>query len=335
MPPIINSDSLGKITSETKNILIEASGTSQKLLNKAITMAVCDLIDYGGEAYSVEVCYKNKKEAVDLKSEKMKINLENANKLLGLNLAEKDAKKLLEKMGYDYQNKEAEIPAYRADIMHEVDIIEDMAIAYGYENFQPEIPEIATIGEENKKEIIKRKISEILTGLNMLEISTLHLLTKDDAKKLNIKGIEVEESKTDYRILRPNLFSSSLKILSENIDSEYPQRIFEIGKIFSKDENKETGISEKTNLIIALTPGNFTELRQVLEYLGRMLNLEFKIADEKKEGFIEGRIGKIIFDDKEIGIIGEVHPSMLKLWHIKMPLVVLEINLDEIFEKLT
>jgi phenylalanyl-tRNA synthetase beta chain len=278
--------------------------------------------------------YGKKEITPDLTPEKMKISPENINKLLGLDLKEVEIKKLLEKMGYNYNpnRKEVEIPAYRTDIMHEVDIAEDVAIAYGYDKIVPEIPQIATIGEEDEKEKIKRKIAEILVGLGLLEISSLHLLTKEDLEKAKIKeAIEVEETKSDYKFLRHNLLTSALKILGENVDAEYPQKIFEIGKTFEKDEKEETGIKEKDKLVIALTPSNFTELKQVLEYMGRMLELRFSIEEAEKEGFIEGRIGKIILNKKEIGVLGEVHPSMLKSWHLKMPLVCLELDLEEIF----
>jgi len=80
--------------------------------------------------------------------------LNNVNKLIGLELKEKDLEKLLPRMGYDYSKGKVSVPAYRTDILHEVDIIEDIAIAYGYENFIPEIPKVATIGEENKENLI-------------------------------------------------------------------------------------------------------------------------------------------------------------------------------------
>ena len=110
----------------------------------------------------------------------MKISIENVNKLLGLSLNEKQVKENLEKMGHGYNKGVVTIPAWRIDVLHEVDLIEDIAIAYGYENFIPEIPEISTIGEESKNEIIKRKLSEILIGLGMIEVSNYHLTTKKD-----------------------------------------------------------------------------------------------------------------------------------------------------------
>ncbi|MBU3912528.1 MAG: phenylalanine--tRNA ligase subunit beta [Nanoarchaeota archaeon] len=331
MPPIINSHSLGKITSETKDVLIECTGTSLETLKKVISMAVVDLIDCGGEAYSVEIDYKNKKESIDLKPEKMKISLENANKLLGTNIKEAELKKLLEKMGYEYSNKHVLIPCYRTDIMHEVDIIEDIAIAYGYDNFSPEIPEVATAGKESYSGVLKRKISEILSGLGMLETSSFHLVSKDDLKKSGIKeAIEVEDSKTEYRFLRQDMLLPNLRVLASNIDSEYPQKIFEIGPVFKNDEKQETKISEPNHLAVSIAPGNFTEIKQVLEYLGRMLGKEFKIEEASHKSFIEGRQVKIIHNNQEIGILGEISPQILKNWKIKMPVSSLEININEI-----
>jgi phenylalanyl-tRNA synthetase beta chain len=331
MPPIINSHKTGKITHETRDIFIECSGFDFEILKKTLNILATMFADIGGEIYQMELDYGRKEITPDLKPEKLKLNSEHVNKLLGLDLKEQEMKKLLERMGYDYKNKEVEIPAYRADIMHEVDLIEDIAIAYGYDKFIPEIPEISTVGEENPKEIFKRKISEILAGLGMLENSSLHLLTAEDLKKSEVKGmLEVQDSKTDYRFLRSNMLTSSLKILSENVDVEYPQKIFELGVVFSKDDKEETGILEKNSLVCSLAPGNFTEIKQVLEYLGKMIGKEFKIEETRDSRFIDGRCGKILLNGKEIGVIGELHPQILKSWHIKMPASSFELEVCEL-----
>lgn len=330
MPPVINSNKTGKITEKTKNVFIECSGFDFEILNKTLNILVTMLADMNGEIYQMRLDYGKKVLTPDLEPEKMKIDINHVNKLLGLNLDEKEISKLLEKMGYSYK-KEVMIPAWRTDIMHEVDIIEDIAIAYGYDKFKPEIPPISTIGEEDKKEIFKKKIANVLSGLEMLEISTLHLITKDDAKRFNLKNlIEVEDSKSDYKILRPSLFLSALKVLSENTDKEYPQKIFEIGKIFEADGKEETGINERDKLIALIAPGNFTEIKQVLEYLAKMLNIEIKIEEQNSENLIEGRAGKIMMKGKEIGTVGEIHPRVLSEWGIDMPSAALEIDLDSL-----
>jgi phenylalanyl-tRNA synthetase beta chain len=342
MPPIINSHLTGKITTKTRDVFIECSGSDFETLEKCLNIIVTSLADMGGKIFQMQLKGAKKNITPDLTPEKSKISLENTNKLLGLNLNEKQLKQLIEKMGYGYASKIIEIPAWRTDVLHEVDLIEDVAIAYGYENFEPEIPSISTIGKENSEEIIKRKISEILTGIGMLEVSNYHLTNKKDQfKKMGISEkkeenfIEVKDSKTEYTILRKNLSHYLLKNFSENVDSEYPQRIFEIGKRFNfKDKTRE--IIETESLSGAVAPGNFTEVKQVLEYLFRMLDFRINIKEPEEfpPHFIDGRVGEIWSEKKPIGFIGEIHPKILKNWKIKMPVAIFEINLKEIFEEL-
>ena len=124
MPPIINSHKTGKITEETKEIFIECSGFNLDILKKTLNILVTMFIDMGGTAYEMKIKHKKGDYITpDLKTEKMKINLENCNKLLGLNLSEKDIRKNLEKMGYNYKKGEVEIPSWRTDIIHENDLI--------------------------------------------------------------------------------------------------------------------------------------------------------------------------------------------------------------------
>jgi len=75
---------------------------------------------------------------------------------------------------------------------------------------------------------------------------------------------------------------------------------------------------------------NFTELKQILDYLMRMLNVEYEIMESSHPSFIDGRCGSVIVNDKEIGVIGEIAPFVLKNNKIKMPVGVMEIGVGEL-----
>jgi phenylalanyl-tRNA synthetase beta chain len=336
MPPIINSIETGKISNETKEVFVECSGHNISVLEKTLNIIVTTLADMWGQIHQMSLDYGNKKLTTpNLSTEKMKLSLENTNKLLGLKLKESDLKKLLPKMGYGYQNRTVEIPAWRTDILHEVDLIEDVAIAYGYENLSPEIPNVATIAEETQETKLKTKLSELLVGLGLIELSTYHLIKQNEAKLMRLQEkIEVDNSKTEYKYLRPNLLTSSLRILSENKDHDYPQETFEIGTAFSHDRSKETGIKESTNLVITLAPSNFTKTKQILEYIASSLVTKFTLEESVHPQLIEGRTANVKFERKVIGYLGEIHPETLRAWTIKMPASVIEIELDSIFERL-
>lgn len=383
MPPIINSNETGKITEKTKDVFLEVSGFDLEIQKKVLNILVTTLADMGGKVYAMEL--KGLKEKTpNLSAEKKKISLDKTNKLLGLNLNEKQLKQYLEKMGHDYKKGAVEIAPWRTDILHEVDLIEDAAIAHGYDNFAPEIPELATTGSESKHEMLKRKLAEILANIGLLEVSNYHLTNKKDQfAKMGIQEkqekdfIELEQSKTDYTILRKNLSHYLMKNLAENTDAEYPQKIFEIGRVFSeasgnlrqtimkgktsktRSDNSllhsgEAGggwrrasqtsseIIEKENLAIAIAPGNFTELKQIIEYLFRMLGIQIEIKEPNKSPahFIDGRCAEIWIEEKEktsktkIGYFGEIHPRIIKNWKIKMPIALCEIEVERVFEEL-
>ncbi|MEK6933297.1 MAG: phenylalanine--tRNA ligase subunit beta [Nanoarchaeota archaeon] len=331
MPPIINSQETGKISLETKDVFIECSGFDFSILQKTLNIVVTSLADMGGAIYGMTLEDSSKSITPDLSTQKMKISLENTNKLLGLNLKDKDLEKLLPKMGFEYKSGKVIIPAWRTDIMHEVDIIEDIAIAYGYNQFTPEIPSISTVAEESYESRLKSKIAEILIGLQFIEVSSYHLIKGEEIKKFKSQPkIEIENSKTEYKFLRPNLLIPALRIFSENKDSEYPQKIFELGPVFAKNNESETGIEESSHLLMASSPGNSTYMKQILDYLAKMLFLKCNIAELSIQGLIEGRTYSIMINNKPIGYFGEVHPETLRDWNIKMPLSVLEIALEEI-----
>lgn len=340
MPPIINSQLTGKITEQTKDVFVECSGWDFQTLKTCLNIIVTCLADMGGKIYQMELSrgsLRSKELTPDLTPKEAKISLENTNKLLGTDLSEKDLKGFLERMGYDYKTGAAKVPAWRADILHEVDLIEDAAIAYGYENFVPELPSISSIGEEDPKEKMKKTVSMILAGLGFLEASSYHLTNRKDQMEnmglLEKEAITIQDSKTDYTILRENLSHVLLRIFSENIDSEYPQKIFEQGKVFKLAGER---VQEKSSLAAAISPGNLTEAREALEYLFRMLSLEPKFSEPKEHPgwFIEGRTAEITVKGRPLGFLGEIHPKILKKWKIKMPVALLEIDLEKIFEEL-
>ncbi|MCD4771165.1 phenylalanine--tRNA ligase subunit beta [archaeon] len=342
MPPIINSHDVGKIDETTSDVFLEATGDNLPSLQNAFNIIVTSLASMGGQIYSIDCKQQNGKmlSIPDLSSEELNFKIEDIEKTLGIKLKEKEVRGYLARMGIDYENKKGKsvalIPAYRTDILHWVDLAEEVAIAYGYENFEPEIPAISTIAEENPIDKTKKAIGNILAGLGCLECSSFHLITKKDVKKMHYEFnnfIEVEASKTGRDVLRMDLMTNMLQILSKNSDVAYPQKIFEMGRVFELDEKSETGVIEKERLSIAMIDEKmgFTEMKQVLDYLFKMLDVEYKLEDVEDSNYIVGRCGKILVGNEEVGRVGEIAPRVLKNWKIRMPVVGCEMGLGFLF----
>jgi len=339
VPPIINSHKTGKITENTKDVFIECSGFDFRVLQKCLNMIVTAFADMDGKIYSMKLQYPSKTFTTpDLKPEEIKIDISYINKLLGLNLKEPQLKNLLERMGFGYKNKKVLIPAYRADIIHQTDIAEDIAIAYGFEKFEAIIPKVATIAQEDEFEIFKDKITETLVGLNFLETFTYNLTNKEFQNKnmlTNLELIELANSiSKEYNVLRSWTIPPLLEILKNNKHHEYPQRIFTIGTIFKPNSKEETNIEENERLAITIADEetDYTEIKQVLDYLLRMLNVRYEIEETEHPSFIPGRVARIKINNKKIAYIGEISPKVIVNWDLDVPVTALELNLTELFE---
>src|SRR3989338_9099454 len=341
MPPIINSHKTGKISEKTKGVFIECSGFDFNVLRKCLNMIVTAMAQMGGKIYSMELIYGNKKIiSPDLSPEEIKVDISYINKLLGLNLKENEIKRLFEKMGCGYKNKKALIPAYRADIIHQADLAEDIAIAYGYENFKALIPNVATIAQEDKFEIFKHKVSNILVGLDLIEASTYNLTNANfQLRKMSVDLplIELANSiSSDYNVLRAWILPSLMEILNKNKHYEYPQKIFTIGAIFKENNKFETNIEENERLaaVIASEKTDYTEIRQILDYLFRSLGLKYEIIEAEHNSFINGRVGRVIVNGKKVAYIGEINPAVLQNWELEIPVAAFEMNLTELYSSI-
>lgn len=329
MPPIINSEET-KVTLDTKEVFLDLTGTDPIALDQALNILVTALADRGGKIYTVN-------KTPNLNPKKVKINVDKVNKLLGLNLTKSQVSKLASKMGLSYSQSNSMIsyPSFRADILSEVDIMEDLAIAYGYNNFETSIPNISTIAEENPFEKFKNLVGEICIGLNLQEVSSYHLSNnEDETKKMNtdLKSIKVINSiSQEYNVLRPWIIPSLMNILKINRHNEYPQNIFEMGKVFIK---KGTDIEEPTRLGIALCNHNtdFTESKKILDAIFSSLGLTPTYENTDHGSFIPGRVARVSIKNKKVAYIGELHPEVIKNFNMDMPISAIELNLSEIYK---
>ena len=341
MPPIINSHMTGKITEDTKEVFIECSGFDFNTCNICLNIIATALADMGGEIYSMDLEYPDgKKTTPDLEPRKIKLDVPFINRWLGLELSEQQMADLLLMMGYGFESGFALIPAYRADILHMVDLAEDVAIAYGYDKFEPEIPNVATIGEESGIEVFKRNVSEILIGLGLLETNTYNLTNADDQNLkmgVDLPLVELESAvNIEYNVLRIWMTPCLMKVLKDNKSNEYPQNIFEIGTCFKMDAETETGVSEFSRLAVALCgpDSDFTRIKQVFDRVMSAVDMEYDSKDAEHPSFIPGRVARISVAGEGVAYIGEMHPQVLSNWELDMPVACFELNITALYEAL-
>ena len=124
-----------------------------------------------------------------------------------------------------------------------------------------------------------------------------------------------------------------MKILMENKRYEYPQKVFEVGTIFKRNNKEETGVEEAQRIgcVIANKVANFTEAKQVVDVLFNSIGVKYDISEVEHPSFISGRTGRISVKGKKIGYVGEIHPKVLMNFGLKFPVSVFELNLSDLF----
>jgi phenylalanyl-tRNA synthetase beta chain len=337
MPPIINSEDT-KVEPSTTHLFLDVTGYSKKALEQALNILVCSLARRNGDIYAVTVTEKGKKYTYpNLTPQEMELDIEYAKKWLGLNLKYTQVKTLLEKMRYSITDNTVKIPAYRADILHPVDIIEDIAKAYNMDKITPEIPEVSTIGEEDELEVFTRKIAHLMVGFALLEVKNYFLTSKEYFEKTHITDdiVVVENAVTaENNVLRNWLLPQMLYTLQSNKQYEYPQNLFEVGEVIIPDETQPEKTREDMRLTVTIChpAASFTESKEIFKAFMSNIGIQYSISPEDHPAFIPGRCGTISIHNGKAGIIGEVHPDVLVAWELEVPVACFEVSITQLYK---
>lgn len=333
-PPVINGN-LTKLDNNTKNLFVDITATDLKTAEDALAVLATTLSDAGANIESVNVQYPdNVIVTPDLTPHKSILEPEYANKLLGLRLTKEEVLESLRRSRITAKivdgKIEAIVPRYRIDIMHPVDLVEEVALGFGVFRIEPSFPTSTTAGKYNQTQVTLSRIREVFVGLGMMEVVNFSLVGEELLRNTGINSpmIKVDKSKSaEHEVLRPSLMPSLLLTFSRNIHEEYPQRIFEIGKVFSKEMDE---IDEEYRVAgaIAHSTANFTEIHSYLSsLLKQTFGAKFATKATSNAPFIDGRTAAILYEGENCGVLGEVHPKVLQSFGMRNPVAAFEVRL--------
>jgi phenylalanyl-tRNA synthetase beta chain len=349
-PPIINSNDLGRVTEETRNLLVEVTGTMHQTVLNTLNLVTLALVDRGGKAYAAAVRYPDdafyaSRTVVtpDFSDKRMDLSVGYANEVLGLQLSAERMADLLLTAGFGVETVSEEslavmVPCYRVDVMHQVDLVEDIAIAYGYNNIVPFWRELPTTGGVRPEQRLIDVAREFMVGLGFQEVLTYTLTSPESLfDRMNhekTRIVEVANPKVvTMSCLRNWLLPSLMEFLGSNQSVEFPQKIFELGKVTLLDETRETKSRDEEWLAAATThpTASFSEVKSALDAFFMNFGVEWQVKETVHPSFVEGRVGAVMVGGAAVGVLGEVHPQVLEAWKLENPVAAFEINMQEIF----
>ena len=334
-PPIINA-AITTVTTKTKNLFVEVTGINKDDAEDMLSVVATILQSAGFTLEHIQISGA-KNSSPKLQEKKMIVDSSLINQTLGLNLNTSKIISSLKKSRLNALSKGKNIictiPAYRFDIFGPMDLVEEVALGYGIQNFEPTISPSQTLGQINPISFQLKSLNQTMIGLGFLEAlnsslsskRVLYDMTNRDSKNI----ISVLDSKSqEHTILRDSILPGLIENLSRNIHESYPQKMFETGGIF----NLDNPISEKTNLsaISAHKDANFTEIKSVLQTVLKIgFGIEIQTKTAVNSSFEDGHCANIIFNGNTIGIIGEINSKIIDNYKIRVPVVGFEISLSD------
>lgn len=333
-PPIING-SLTTVTTETKNLFVDVTGFDRKAVKGALDIVCTSLAERGGKIESVTMHSGSVSfQSPDFTPETYSFSAAECNRYLGTKLTPNDMVKALNKMGLDAKfhgdTMHATVPTYRLDIMHKVDLYEDVAVGYGFENFGGVYSLRQTAGGLEPINSFSENIRDVMVGLGFMEVMTLTLINDRDEYEISklpwLDNVRVLNPATeDVTCLRTYLMPSLVNILKHNKHRDLPQRIFEVGNVVRNDVTEAHLCAMETASKVS-----FTGIKSITESVLREMGCEYELKPTDIKTFIDGRGAEIYFKGKSIGMFGEMAIDVVTGYEITHPIAFLEIDLGPI-----
>ncbi len=348
-PPIINSAEIGEVKTRTSTVLVEVTGTDLRMVSLTLNILAVSLSDRGAEIDPVLVEYpydtEMGKNVTFPRENRSSITLsqDRFSRALGEEITLADLKKRLAAYGHHVKGTKGTVtityPPYRDDIMHPMDMVEDYAISRGYESFEPVMPQQSTVGGLPRIELLSDSVRGHMVGAGFQEFVSNILCSQGemaDGLAAGDRLVEVDNVMSlAYSVLRNRVLPSLLNVEAASSKAFYPHRTFEVGEVAILDQRTNMGTRTDLNLaaLIAHPTANFSEMHSTLDVLLYYLGVEYKLEPAEHPLFLQGRCGRVMAGDKELGHLGEVRPEVLERRQITMPCAAFEINLNRILDQ--
>ena len=336
-PPIVNG-SATRLTTNTKSMFIDVTSMEMPTGDDVLAILATTLADMGGKIGSVKVSYHGaSRDTPDLTPSQVSLDTRLISRVTGLQLSDKQILDCLRKSRLDVSGQSVLIPRYRVDILHPVDIAEEVALGYGIDAIQPEYPPSKEPGSLNRLNQGLDRISESVAMAGFIETMNFDLVDTVSLyarfSRSSDSRIEVENPKTiEHSVLRDSLLPSLMAVLSRNVQATYPQRIYEVGRVFLRDGAK---VVETPHLsaLTAHSSASFSEAKMYLEALALVhLGGPIQTRPAAHWAFAEGRSAEVLVKDRSIGYMGEVSLSALAGFGIDVPVSGYEIDLSSFLQ---
>ncbi|WP_246985972.1 phenylalanine--tRNA ligase subunit beta [Halorientalis marina] len=356
-PPVINGRRT-EVSTDSRDLFVEMTGTDQWTIDKMLTIVCYALDARGGQVEEVRVEYDDgsgpsagrKLVRPDLATKRKRVAHDAIETMLGVDLDERDVVDYFERSGLDAEADDGddgteyavEVPPYRVDVLHPVDLIDDVGRAYGFNELEPRYPDVSTVGGRHERSRLEAAARDTLVGTGFEDLLNFHLI--DEEQNYERLGVEpgtdafgggaaptIEQPYSeDFTIVRTWALPSVMMVLENNTHRAYPQDLAEIGFSAHVDESENTNVAERRTVAAALchAGASYEDAKSRLQALVDAFGKDLETPPAEHPTFISGRTAEVVVDGETVGVIGEVHPEVIVEHDLELPVAAFEFDLE-------
>jgi phenylalanyl-tRNA synthetase beta chain len=372
-PPVINGRRT-EVSTDSRELLVELTGTDQWTIDRMCAIICYALSARGATIEAVEVEYEGGTDAggrtlrrPDFEVRSKSVTHDRIETMLGVSLEEREVVDLFERSGLDAAvadddesgdvadgdgdegtapadatTYEVSIPPYRVDVLHPLDLVDDVGRAYGFDELEPKYPDVGTVGGRHERSRLEAATRNVLTGLGFEDLLNFHMISEQEVhNRMNVEAetdvlgggepVEITEPYSeDYTILRPWALPSLMMVLENNTHRGYPQDLAEVGLVAERDDAVNTRVAESRHVagVLARTDATYEDAKARLQALCRSFGVELETPPTTHPSFIDGRAASVVIDGDDVGVVGEINPAVLVEHDLELPVAGFEFELD-------
>jgi len=357
-PPVVNGQRT-EVTADSRDLLVEMTGTDQWTIDRMLSIVCYALSARGGQLERVDVQYAadapgeragDRLDRPDLAVKRKSLPHDRIESVLGrsfdtetvLDCLERSGLETTHEAGEEPDSYEVEIPPYRVDVLHPIDVVDDIGRAYGFNNLQPRYPDVSTVGGRHERSRLEDVTRETLVGLGFEDLLNFYMTSErelfertnldpgDDAFGAGQPVTIREPYSGEYTVLRTWALPSLLQVLENNTHRPYPQHLSEVGLVAVCDDSENTGVAEYRTVagVLADPEASYEDARARLQALVRAFGAQLETPPTAHPTFIDGRSASVVVDGESAGVVGEVHPEVLVDHDLELPVAAFELRLD-------
>jgi phenylalanyl-tRNA synthetase beta chain len=356
-PPVINGRRT-EVDTGSRDLLVELTGTDQWTIDRMCTIVCYALDARGASIESVTVEYPSAEAAPpgsgttlhrpDLSVDEKTVTHGRIETMLGVDLGPDEVVDLFERSGLaaavdggDPVEYEVSVPPYRVDVLHPLDLVDDVGRAYGFNELEPRYPDVATVGTRHERSRLEDAVRSALVATGFEDLLNFHLLAgAENYERMGVtEGTDVlggdpavtitEPYSEEYEQLRTWALPSLCMVLENNTHRAYPQHLAEVGFAARRDDDESSGVAEARHVaaVLADHEATFEDAKARLAAVCSAFGADLETPATDHPSFIPGRAAAVVLDGVRAGVVGELHPEVLVEHDLELPVAAFEFRL--------